>query len=444
MSESRHILDRAEANQLDRPDRPRTPDGKFASTPSEPEHGRAAEIHRAGFRTLDEHREQSGEEKTYNSNCQASLAEAFDDMKARRRGDDGGLEIVGDRIVTGAEAEERRRDRFIKSHSDHLPKPEELPADVALSKREAAERYSQVKQAQRAEAEAQATIAEASQIAADLGEPLWQEQGEQQPPVAEQPQPQPEPQPGDLNARTLELLQDPAVRAELDAGLQRVTQAEQQYLAGLQQVGQTVVHQALSAYPELTNLTAEQLPVALELMARQDPQRYVQVKATVDRVQAIGHEIQKTQHLQRARAQQEFATYAKVQDAHYEYLTRDEAPETKRQVQQEFVRAAAEDYGIDAQTLAHLYHSQPIMRSAPFQKLMHDAMKWRLAQRARAAITAKPLPSVPTQRPGVQASRPSSSATEYQNLDRKLDKLQGRDQIRAAAKMLSMRRRGGR
>jgi hypothetical protein len=183
MSETEHPLDRAARESIDprRPDRPRDEAGRFASKDVELETGRQAETHEAGFRTLLDHRlETEGpdpDERTYNSNNPADLERAHRDRQARRR--DGGLETVGNRIVTSAEAEEERRRQFIKSHSDPLPKPSELPPDVALSKAEAAERYGQVKQAQRAEAEAQATIAEAEQIAKDTGAPLWKSPGEQ-------------------------------------------------------------------------------------------------------------------------------------------------------------------------------------------------------------------------------------------------------------------------
>jgi hypothetical protein len=314
-----------------------------------------------------------------------------------------------------------------------------------LSKDEALERISAHSKQHAAEAQAKTNLAEVEAIAKDLGVPVnWDGQQQAQAEHAPHAQ-QPERQPADgLTEKTRQLLEDPAVRAELEQGLARVTQAEQQYLAGLQQVGQTVVHQALSAYPELTDLTAEQLPVALELMSKQDPQKYVQVKATVDRVHAIGAEIQKTAQLQQARAQQEFQVYAHQQDRIYEALTKDESPEQKRAISQELIRTAKEEYGIAPEQLAHLYHTQPVLRSGVFQHLLHDAMKWRMAQRAKAAATTKPLPSVPTMRPGVQGARVTGADATYQTLDRKLDTLKGKDQIRAAAKMLSMRRRGGR
>jgi hypothetical protein len=152
MSESDHILDRAEANQLDRPDRPRDDAGRFASKSAEPETGRTADLHQSGFRTLAEHKEQSGEEKTYGSDDK-SLREAHADLVARRREGDGQPEFLqSGALGTAREAEDERKAEYIKQWRDSIPQPEEVPPDVAFSKDEAFERISQRSKAHAAEA----------------------------------------------------------------------------------------------------------------------------------------------------------------------------------------------------------------------------------------------------------------------------------------------------
>ncbi len=51
----------------------------------------------------------------------------------------------------------------------------------------------------------------------------------------------------------------------------------------------------------------------------------------------------------------------------------------------------------------HLFESEPIMRNAAFQKMMHDAAKYRLAQKSVSKAVPKAVPHV--QKPGV--SRPA-------------------------------------
>jgi hypothetical protein len=337
MSDFPHVLDRAEANKLARPDRPRDEPGRFASPNAASEVGREAEIHEAGFRTLLDHKDATEgpdpDERTYNSNNPADLERAHRDRQARQRGDDGGIEQVGDRLVTSAEAEELRRERFVKSHSANLPKPAPLADDIALTPDQAAERYSQTKQAQRAEAEGAATIAEAEQIAKDTGLHLWKEQGEPQHPVAEQrplavadhfaraeaalregddvaayreilaaraitadTSAPPEiraqyayteqvatefkarnpaaaaavEQPG-INPHLAVALEQPEVRAELEARFAQVEQAQQAYVQGLQQNTQHVLAATLSHFPELEGVPAQSLPHVLKAMRRRCP-----------------------------------------------------------------------------------------------------------------------------------------------------------------------------
>jgi hypothetical protein len=116
MSESDHVLDRAEANRLDRPDQPRDEAGRFSSPNAAPEVGREAEIHEAGFRTLDDVRKDDKADKTYGSDDH-SLKQAFDDMKARGH---------YNRLLTGEEAEKAQREKYVDAWRDSVPQPESV------------------------------------------------------------------------------------------------------------------------------------------------------------------------------------------------------------------------------------------------------------------------------------------------------------------------------
>jgi hypothetical protein len=70
-----------------------------------------------------------------------------------------------------------------------------------------------------------------------------------------------------------------------------------------------------------------------------------------------------------------------------------------KQVKGEFLTVAEKNYGISRAELAHHFHTQPIMHTAAFQRMMYDATKYQLAMRG---ARAKAAPAVPTvQRPGV-------------------------------------------
>jgi hypothetical protein len=120
-----HPLDIAEAADPSRPQQPRDDAGRFASKDVEPEVGRQAEAHNAGRRTLLDHKlENEGpdpDERSYGSD-EGELRRAARDLAARRRGDEGGLEVIGDRIGTKAEAEEERHRKPPRPIQAHLPK----------------------------------------------------------------------------------------------------------------------------------------------------------------------------------------------------------------------------------------------------------------------------------------------------------------------------------
>jgi hypothetical protein len=182
MSENEHVLDRAEANRLDRPDQPRDEAGKFTSPNAAPEVGRQAEIHETGFRTLDDVRKDDKADKTYGSH-DADLKQAFDDMKARQH---------NNRLISGEEMERFKGDRYVERWRDSVPQPEELPPDVALTQAEAMERISAHSKQHKAEAIAKQNLAEHEAISKDLGVPTnidgqQQTQGEQ--PAQSQPDP---------------------------------------------------------------------------------------------------------------------------------------------------------------------------------------------------------------------------------------------------------------
>jgi hypothetical protein len=205
-----------------------------------------------------------------------------------------------------------------------------------------------------------------------------------------------------------------------------------------------VLHTTLSEFPELRNLSEAQLGVALNTLAQTDAQRYARAQAAVEKTKAIGGEISRIRQAQALHQRAQFQQWSRAQDAAFEAAAPAELkdPTVRAEIARE-IYDGAKEMGISPEQLMHAYATDPTLRSAPMQRMMLEAAMWRRAQRARAAATAKPLPSVPTMRPGVAGQRVSGADATYRALDQKLDKMSSRDQVRAAAKMLSLRRRGG-
>jgi hypothetical protein len=80
-----------------------------------------------------------------------------------------------------------------------------------------------------------------------------------------------------------------------------------------------------------------------------------------------------------------------------------ETPERMKEITQNVVELARE-YGVSGEELAAAWQSQPVLRSAAFQRIMVDAAKYRMAQKQIVNKgAARPVP--PVQRPGVSQPR---------------------------------------
>jgi len=79
-------------------------------------------------------------------------------------------------------------------------------------------------------------------------------------------------------------------------------------------------------------------------------------------------------------------------------MLKGESRATQHAVTAEIV-ASARASGIEPAELFRLFNSEPLMRSAVFQRMMYDAGKYRLAMKAKEAAATRPVP--PVQRPGM-------------------------------------------
>ena len=140
-------------------------------------------------------------------------------------------------------------------------------------------------------------------------------------------QPDYQPQPESVQQATdpqydpelLRALQDPKVRGILERASQGIEATNAQFQQELANAALTATASFMSAFPELNGLSAEQLPGAVALIAKNDPVR----------AQAIAHHYRQVSHLvaqhqrvavqqqeqQQTRAAEQFRAYAAAHDA---------------------------------------------------------------------------------------------------------------------------------
>ncbi len=136
---------------------------------------------------------------------------------------------------------------------------------------------------------------------------------------------------------------------------------------------------------------------------------------------------------------QEFAEYAKLEDARFDTLVKGEKPETVQKVANEIIAYAAE-LGVPRSQFLELCATEPIMRNAAFQKMMYDAASYRLLQRARNEVAKKVVP--PVQRPGVAVdARAAQRESDVRTLNAKFA---SNPSVRNAADVLAAQRRTSR
>jgi hypothetical protein len=234
------------------------------------------------------------------------------------------------------------------------------------------------------------------------------------------------------------ILQHPQVMQAIGERVGEAEKARQEYRDGLAAATRIARESFMGYFPELAAIPPEDLPAALQLMSRQDPAKYTRVKAMIDSSEQL-----LTQHAQQARhqaemARQDFARFARSEDARLETMLKDEPKAIQQAVMTE-IRTSARESGIEPAELTRLFATEPLMRNAIFQRMMYDAAKYRLMMKARDAAIAKPLP--PVQRPGIAATRSERERGDIRTLN---SKLSASGDIRDAVALYQARKSVGR
>lgn len=221
----------------------------------------------------------------------------------------------------------------------------------------------------------------------------------------------------ELDPELERLLQHPQVRQAIEEEIAEVDKARQSYLEGLAAATQVAQASFISQFPELVGLSEEQLPGALEQMARQDPAKFARVQSMIGTTEQLLAQQHEEGRRREEVARQNFLTFAQSEDARFDAMVKAEPKETQQAVMQEIL-ASAKASGIDHVEFMHLFNSEPLMRNATFQRMMYDAGKYRLMMKARDAAAARPLP--PVQRPGTATARTEREHADLRTLSARL------------------------
>lgn len=189
------------------------------------------------------------------------------------------------------------------------------------------------------------------------------------------------------------------------------------------------------AFPELQNISLQELPIALNMMQRQNPQRYAQVAQHINAIQGMVEQSNYVQRQQQQRAAQQFQTWAKANDEAWEAEFAKEAPHRQAAIRQEALQMLR-DRGLTDEQISWNWNNNHLLRSAAGQQVLADAAAWRLQQ--KAAQTMRPTHRVPkVQRPGSPVERAPEGDVDLRNLSNKLEQT---GSARDAAALLAARR----
>jgi hypothetical protein len=200
----------------------------------------------------------------------------------------------------------------------------------------------------------------------------------------------------------------------------------------------------LNTFPELNGLTTEQLPVAIQIMQKTNPQRAALAASAINQARALAgrHLEAAARQEQQAQEQQRahFTNWAASEDAAFDDqmnkagVSREQRAELRAETMKMF-----ESAGLSKAEITELWNTNPLMRGRVGQQIMADAARYRMGvERAKSALAA-PLP--PVQRPGMGGS-PSADA-DLRALDAGLSRATSvNDQLKLAAEMLRIERYG--
>ena len=238
-----------------------------------------------------------------------------------------------------------------------------------------------------------------------------------------------------LDAETRKALKIPAVRKALDEEFTRTETAQRGYTEALSHANNYSHAAILAIAPELQGVPLERWAEGVQILAQSDPVRGQQLGNLL----AYVGNIQQAQQQQVMQQKQNLEQWVKAEDAKLEVMIGKKTSAERAQFADDLVKYANE-LGVSRAGLVDAIQSQPVLLSAPMQRMMWDALQYRKITSAPKAHPTRAVPSA--QKPGSSATpRASENSSKIQNLQRQLSSATGDRAARIAAEIRNIRRK---
>jgi hypothetical protein len=223
---------------------------------------------------------------------------------------------------------------------------------------------------------------------------------------------------------------------------QRVDAAETQraeYELGLRNAWKAQLGAIGGDFPELVDLPHTQWAAAINAMGERDLPRARQIAARLHALGKIEVAAIQLKSQKETRAKAEFGQYSARENERFKQLTKGMAPAEMAAVQAE-VPAMMKEYGVEnPRAFLEAIQGQTTFPRASAERMLIDAAKYRLMQKAAKPQPTRALPHV--QKPGVAQNRGSSVSSAIQALNQKLSQT---GNIKDAAALLMAKRKARR
>jgi hypothetical protein len=258
-----------------------------------------------------------------------------------------------------------------------------LPDNVAISAEEAGKMLAESREADKAQAELDATKAEQKAIDKLRGDK----------PAAPQVE---------TEADIEKVLANPKIR---DAIAERVTAADTraaQYESAVADAGKFAAASLFNDFPELSNLPLNQWVSAIQAMHQREPAR---AQLAMSKLQALARVEQAVQQLKAqntAREQTEFKAYAAKENARFADMTKNIPAKEMAAIEAHVPKMLAE-HGADVAQFLKAVSNQSTFPRATAEALLVKAARYDLAMKAAKPSPTRTVPNV--QRPGIAGPR---------------------------------------
>jgi len=218
---------------------------------------------------------------------------------------------------------------------------------------------------------------------------------------------------------------DPALRAAIEAEVGRVHAAQKQFADAAHEAARVSASAIFAQHPDLAGLSSDQINVALGVLSRENPEKFMQIQSQIAQAKHYYDQSQQYRAAEQQQAQQkatrEFNRYVTEQDAIFERTVAEEyGAEKVKAVKGAVWDIAQEAYGLSKEQLQGLWNTQPLLRTAAMQKMFFDAAAFQMAKKGIAQPDKPPVP--PSQRPGVSGQVRSGEDGNIAALERRVSK----------------------